>query len=295
MGYQACERNTDVVEPDDLATENALPTPESLFSPSSINLDGAEWIQLTSLKGGKESYYRLEGDILVSPEEYEALQSPAKHYVSTNLVECPRSIIISGGNPFGPGGLPPSLWEALEEAVDLYNGLYHHRYFRLQFELYPHFAFDDGDIKVFIDPGLSPTHDPPAMAGFPTDDGLPFPEIRLNPVIETWNPDALLYFMLHEIGHCIGYRHTDWIVHESCSNSNGEPEEPYGAHHVGGTPTAWDYWSVMNACYHPNRFLGTFSTHDVNAFYNVYNDSYCEVVIDPPTPMPPTLPPLFPR
>lgn len=50
-----------------------------------------------------------------------------------------------------------------------------------------------------------------AMASFPSSSGLPGATVSLNMNSTHMNTDAKrLYVITHELGHCIGYRHTNW-------------------------------------------------------------------------------------
>lgn len=55
----------------------------------------------------------------------------------------------------------------------------------------------------------------------------------------------------HEIGHCIGFRHTDYMNRAySCGSGGNEGQENngVGAVHIPGTPTGPDAASWMLAC-----------------------------------------------
>ena len=54
----------------------------------------------------------------------------------------------------------------------------------------------------------------------------------------------------HEIGHCIGFRHTDYKTRASCGPGGGESAGSIGAVHISGTPTnvRGSYNSWMMAC-----------------------------------------------
>ena len=56
--------------------------------------------------------------------------------------------------------------------------------------------------------------------------------------------------MAHEIGHCIGFRHTDWFNRSiSCGGfPANEGEGSIGAVHIPGTPTGADLSSFMLSC-----------------------------------------------
>ena len=97
-----------------------------------------------------------------------------------------------------------------------------------------------------------------ARARFPQG-GLPGATIEVNPCILTQYeprrpPRILRHIFMHELGHAVGFRHTDWATRESCgAGSPCEPREPDGAIPVPGTPPFWtgDPDSVFNACWNP--------------------------------------------
>jgi hypothetical protein len=75
----------------------------------------------------------------------------------------------------------------------------------------------------------------------------------------------------HEMGHCIGFRHTDYMNRAySCGGSYyNEGASTVGAIHIPGTPTGADPNSWMLACigYGANR---PFNANDVTALRYVY-------------------------
>lgn len=70
---------------------------------------------------------------------------------------------------------------------------------------------------------------------------------------------------VHELGHCLGFRHTDLYI-------NGEGAGPMGGNIIPGTPNQ-DYYSIMNSGGAPNQQAGGwagFSQYDVIGFQNLY-------------------------
>jgi hypothetical protein len=111
-----------------------------------------------------------------------------------------------------------------------------------------------------------------AQATFPADapagSGLPGPTIRANTAF-SGSSSARLLAMVHEIGHTLGFRHTNW-------QARGEPASPYGAHQVSGTP-ATDLASMMNGGAAGDPWIG-FSFYDrvaVKVLYPNTNPTRC--------------------
>ena len=67
--------------------------------------------------------------------------------------------------------------------------------------------------------------------------------------------------LVHEIGHTLGFRHTNW-------QQLGDSENPVGAHQIAGTPPS-DYYSVMNGGT-ANRDWEGFSYYDRTAIRTLF-------------------------
>lgn len=91
-----------------------------------------------------------------------------------------------------------------------------------------------------------------ASAGFPTSTGQPYNQIKVNSSAIGNNPNAnyLATILAHEMGHCIGFRHTDYADRSySCGGApTNEGAGSVGAVHIPGTPTGPDAGSWMLAC-----------------------------------------------
>ncbi len=122
-----------------------------------------------------------------------------------------------------------------------------------------------------------------ASAGFPTSGGDPHNSIKVNQdylLSNNWAYNTIVSIMAHEIGHCIGFRHTDWYDRSlSCGGSSpqneGQETSGVGATHIPGTPSKDDNVdgnSFMLSCIGPN-INRPFTNADRTALSCLYDTS----------------------
>ena len=170
-----------------------------------------------------------------------------KHYRTTNLVTgLPRLIKVS---------VDPALGTLGSNALDAMINMYNSENLQLTFQrvVFGGKGKNSADIEVtefyelesggFITLGRA--------AGFPTRKGDPAKGFGINSRwFELLNPSLaeVTGTMAHEVGHCIGFRHTDYMTRESCGQNINEGTARVGAIYIPGTPTGSDANSLMQAC-----------------------------------------------
>ena len=109
------------------------------------------------------------------------------------------------------------------------------------------------------------------QAGFPAN-GVPYGAIYMGTAIApTYGVAAATHVVSHELGHTIGFRHTDYYHRAiSCGSGGNEGDAGYGAVHIPNTPTTAVYnGSVMNSCYNSGS-TGVFTASDNTALSELY-------------------------
>lgn len=110
-------------------------------------------------------------------------------------------------------------------------------------------------------------------SGFPTKNGNPYNTVNMNTHPDAYgaNPDVNYVgsVIQHELGHCIGFRHTDYMNRAySCGSGGNEGSGTIGAILIPGTPSGPDAASWMLAC--SNGGNRTFNANDVIALNYLY-------------------------
>lgn len=218
--------------------------------------------------------YLVEGDIILTEENLNSTAvSPTlvianvEQYRTTNLVKSlPRTITVSvSGTLVGN-----SVWStAADQMVSRYNAL------GLQI-IFKRVASGGNVDIVGFDQGPSGGYITLGSSGFPTSTGDPYNQIKMNtnPQAYGTNPNVnyITSVLQHEMGHCIGFRHTDYFDRSlSCGGRRVNEEKPksgLGAILIPGTPSGFDANSFMLAC--SNGTDRTFNANDIIALNYLY-------------------------
>jgi hypothetical protein len=223
-----------------------------------------------------EGDYLIEGDILMTTAQlkemagaqpaHELIVANTEHYRTTNVVSTPasgqRTITVRLGS-----GFPSYYSTGLDQALARYNNLN----LKIRFQ-----RVTSGGNIVITGRNLGTSGGGCILgqaSGFPTSSGNPSSGFVLSTsscatsYLNTANKaDEVI---AHEIGHCIGFRHTDYMNRSSCGQNVNEGTAGVGAVHITGTPTTvtGSYNSWMMACTNNSP---TFSSADGTALNYVY-------------------------
>ena len=187
-----------------------------------------------------EEGYLVEGDIILTEDFLNSTPggnflriAGNEQYRTTNLVTgLPRVITVSSS-----GQVNTNVSTAIDNAIARYNAQ--------NLTITMQRVSSGGDINIRIVNGANYI----ASAGFPSG-GDPYGTVKFNKQYQNWQNNTVTSVIAHEIGHCIGFRHTDYMDRSfSCGGSpTNEGASSVGAIHIAGTPTGPDSGSWMLSC-----------------------------------------------
>lgn len=215
-----------------------------------------------------EDGYLVEGDIILTPEFLKSKVSgqllsagQEEQYRTTNLVTgLPRTIKVALDSKLAALSGYAS---ALTEMVNRYNAL----------KLQLNFQVVNSGATITMVTGHGSYL---ASSGFPSSTGQPYSQVKVNSqAIGSGTSSTFINYLAtilaHEVGHCIGFRHTDYMDRSfSCGGSpTNEGASTVGAIHIPNTPTGPDKGSWMLACIGSGQNR-PFNTNDKTALNYLY-------------------------
>jgi hypothetical protein len=185
--------------------------------------------------------YLVEGDILLTEEDLqgdahrmELVIAQEEQYHTFNLVTgLPRVIKVRTTSTNA------KLSQAIDAAIARYNAENLSLTFLRVTTTDQDILIQEVNTNQFI-----------ASAGFPSG-GNPFGSISYSRryLGNSYSLNFVTTVVAHEMGHCIGFRHTDYMNRSySCGTGGNEGAGTVGAVHIPGTPTGPDPNSWMLAC-----------------------------------------------
>ena len=179
-----------------------------------------------------------------------------RQYRTTNLVSSSVNVICIDGRM-----LSGTLSNGLDNAIDNYNDL------PLSFTMQRIGANSSGCDAVITAAAKGPAG---GQSGFPSG-GMPYGSFQVGKGTASYGLAVATHVITHELGHCVGLRHTDYFDRSiSCGTGGNEGSSGVGAIHISGTPTGATLdGSVMNSCFNTGS-TGVFTGGDVTALNNLY-------------------------
>ena len=256
---------------ENIESENTQEVPtEVLLKLQKLGVNTTGVIAYTQeLPDGTKELGWLSHDIFLSHDDIKNMpdlptsedEATQKLYRTNNLVTVPnngqRVITVRGRS------LNRNLRRGLRRAVANYNNL------NLRFRLELSFGNNNGGKNIVVFSNSS--NGQGGVAGFPRN-GNPFNRVEIDGGSSSLPLGAIEHLMTHELGHCVGLRHSDFGTRSSCPPflQGNEGAGSIGAVFIPGTDSSTDSQaSVMRACFRVNE-SGNFFRQDRVGLRRIY-------------------------
>ncbi|WNG45360.1 protease [Archangium minus] len=202
---------------------------------------------------GRDAHVTLEA----SREMLQHGHESAEQYRTTNLVG--TSVTKICVNPTSSFNSYTRLSQGLDQAIANYNSLG----LRITFARGPTTGCT-ANITATTMSGAG------GSAGFPSG-GKPYGTINIGTGLNSYSLDVNEHVITHELGHAIGFRHSDYYNRNiSCGSGGNEGTAGVGAILIPGTPsTATVGGSIMNSCFRSTE-TGEWTSSDKTALNYLY-------------------------
>ncbi len=220
-----------------------------------------------------EDGYLVEGDIYLTDATIADMGQPnflptVEQYSTNNLVSTNGNRTITVYAPTGRRGYSAGMIAGLDLAIARYNA----ENLGISFQRTTN---KNADISMTRLSKRDERRGVLGSAGFPTSNGDPYGEIKMSGILESsygLSTGGIATIIGHEMGHCIGFRHTDYFDRSiSCGGGTAnEGTAGVGANHIPGTPTgaSASAASYMLAC--TDGSDRPFNNDDVTALNYLY-------------------------
>jgi hypothetical protein len=231
LGFSSCQQEEEISNKEEASQEVLTQIKALGFSNQNVQ----------KVEGG----FVVEGDIFLSNSDLTAAHNTkalrvgeSEQYRTTNTVAVSGSRVITISMDTK---LPSSYGPSLDEAIARFNAE--------NLTITMQRVSSGGNIAIVEAPKSAQYL---ASAGFPTSAGDPHNQVKIATRHIGTNPNTNWFatILAHEIGHCIGFRHTDYMDRSySCGGAyTNEGASTVGAILIPGTPADQDPNSWMLAC-----------------------------------------------
>ncbi|WP_421873730.1 M57 family metalloprotease [Marinoscillum sp.] len=228
--FASCSNESDVVNQDEVS--------ESVLS--ALTNAGFDVVNQAPIKF--EDGYLVEGDIYLTDADIANLKEGKRlpieeQYSTDNLVSTNGNRVITIYAPVGGrNGYSSGMIAGLDLAIARYNAE------NLEISFQRVSSSNSADIVMTRLSKRDERRGVLGSAGFPTSSGDPYGQIKMSGILESsygLSTAGIATIIGHEMGHCIGFRHTDYFNRSiSCGGSaSNEGDGGVGANHIPGTPT----------------------------------------------------------